>query len=136
MNYWRLGLAAVAATIVYFALGGIAFAVLPLGQEYANHPAIFRSQESIMSVFPVGMIGMPLAMAALIAIYAKLQRSGAGAVEGAKFGGLIGVFAIGAFVLHNYVNLNIGAKLVIEQAGMYFVEWVAAGVVIGLIYKS
>lgn len=84
----RLGLAALAATIVYFALGGIAFAVLPLGLEYGSLPAIFRSQDSMKSVIPAGMIGM---------------------------------------------LLNIGSKLVVEQAGMYFVEWVAAGIVI---YRS
>jgi len=49
---------------------------------------------------------------------------------------LVGVFAIGAFVLHNYVNLNISGKLVMEQCAMYFVEWVAVGAVIGVIYRT
>jgi hypothetical protein len=134
MNYTRLGLAAVAATAVYFVLGGITFAVLPLSQEYANYPGIFRSQESMKSVIPAGMIGMLIAMVALTAMFAKMNRAGIG--EGAKFGVLVGVFAIGAFVLHNYVNLNISSKLVMEQCAMYFVEWVAVGAVIGLVYKA
>jgi hypothetical protein len=37
--------------------------------------------------------------------------------------------------VHNYVNLNIGLKLTVEQAGAYLVEWVVTGVVIGLIYR-
>jgi hypothetical protein len=45
------------------------------------------------------------------------------------------VFAVCAFVVHNYVNLNIGLKLTCEQAAAYFVEWVATGIVIGLIYR-
>ena len=34
----------------------------------------------------------------------------------------------------NYVNLNIGLKLTLEQSVAYFVEWVFTGTVIGLIY--
>lgn len=47
---------------------------------------------------------------------------------------LIGVFAVCAFVVHNYVSLNIGLKLTLEQAAAYFVEWTVVGIVIGLIY--
>jgi len=47
VNLIRLGLASVAATVVSSRFGGIAFAVLPLAQEYANHPGIFRSQDSM-----------------------------------------------------------------------------------------
>ena len=38
-------------------------------------------------------------------------------------------------MLHNYVNLNIGLKLTLEQAVAYFVQWMMAGIVIGAIYK-
>ena len=58
---------------------------------------------------------------------------GAGIGAGAKFGALIGVFAICSFVVHNYVNLNIGWKLTVEQSAAYFVEWVAVGIVIAMI---
>jgi hypothetical protein len=40
-----------------------------------------------------------------------------------------------AFVLHNYVNLNIGLKLALEQAVAYFLQWTIVGIVIGLIYR-
>jgi hypothetical protein len=52
----------------------------------------------------------------LAVMYAKSYRRGSGASEGARLGALIGVFALCAFVLHNYVNLNIGLKLTVEQA--------------------
>ena len=55
--------------------------------------------------------------------------------EGARFGALIGIFVVCAFVLHNYVNLNIGLKLALGQAAAYFVQWTIVGIVIGLIYK-
>jgi len=38
-------------------------------------------------------------------------------------------------VLHNYVNLNIGPKITLQQAFMYFVEWVIVGLIVGLIYR-
>lgn len=72
----------------------------------------------------------------LAVMYAKSHRRGSGASEGARFGALVGIFAVCAFVLHNYVNLNIGLKLTVEQAIGYFIEWLAVGIVIGLTYKS
>lgn len=50
-------------------------------------------------------------------------------------GVLIGIFALCAFVLHNYVNLNIGLKLALGQAAAYFVQWTIVGIAIRLIYK-
>jgi hypothetical protein len=55
--------------------------------------------------------------------------------EGARFGALIGAFSIGTFVVHNYVNLQIGSKLAVQQGIAYFVEWVIVGLVIGLVYR-
>jgi hypothetical protein len=74
-------------------------------------------------------------MVVLAVIYAMLYHGGFGVAEGARFGALIGVFSVCAFVVHNYVNLNIGLKLTLEQAAAYFVEWVVTGIVIGLIYR-
>ena len=64
-----------------------------------------------------------------------LYRRGSELVEVPRFGALIGIFSIGAFVVHNYVNLPIGAKRTVRQGIAYFVEWVIVGLVIGLIYK-
>jgi hypothetical protein len=88
------------------------------------------------TVMPAGMVAMFVAMVVLAVIYAMAYQGGSGISEGARFGALIGVFAICAFVIHNYVNLNIGSKLTLQQSIAYFVEWVVTGVVIGLIYRS
>ena len=84
---------------------------------------------------PAGMAAMLVAMLALAVIYALLYQGGSRAIEGARFGALIGVFSVGSFVIHNYVNLNIGLKLTIQQSVAYFVEWLVAGIAIGLIYR-
>jgi hypothetical protein len=38
-------------------------------------------------------------------------------------------------VVHNYVNLNIGLNLMLQQAAGYFVEWTVTGIAIGIIYR-
>lgn len=136
MNYTRLALAALGGFVAYFVLGGLSFAVAPqLRNEFAKYPAVYRTQDAMKSVMPAGMAAMFVSMLALAAIYALLYRGGSGVAEGARFGALIGVFAIGAFVIHNYVNLNIGLTLTLQQAVAYFVEWIVTGIVIGLIYR-
>jgi hypothetical protein len=135
MNYPRIGMAALGAFVAYFMLGGLAFSLAPLRDEFSKYPAVYRSQESIMGVMPAGMAAMFLSMVVLALLYAMLYKGGSGLEEGARFGALIGVFAICAFVIHNYVNLNIGLKLTVQQAAAYFVEWVVSGIVIGLIYR-
>ena len=136
MNYARILVASLCAFVAYFIYGGILFGALPwLRNEYAKYPAVYRTQEGIKSTMPYGMLAMFLALAAIAVLYALAYSGGPGIVEGTRFGALIGVFAIGSFVVHNYVNLNIGLKLTIQQSIAYFIQWVIVGIVIGLVYK-
>ena len=136
MNYARIALAAVCAFLAYFVIGGLSFALMPsLRNEFPKYPAVYRSQEAMKSVMPGGMAAMFVAMVVLAVIYAMLYHGGSGLAEGARFGALIGVFAICSFVIHNYVNLNIGVKLTFQQSVAYFIEWLVVGMVIGLIYR-
>lgn len=136
MSYSRLVLAAIGGFVAYFVLGGLSFALFPsLANEFRKYPAVYRPQDGMKKVMPVGMAAMFVAMVVLAALYAMLYQGGSGITEGARFGALIGVFSICTFVVHNYVNLNIGVKLTIEQAIAYFVEWLITGIAIGLIYR-
>jgi len=136
MNLVRIALATLGAFVAYMMLGGLMFALVPsLKVEFLKYPAVYRSQEGQMSHMPIGMAAMFVGMLALAAIYAIAYQGGSGLAEGARFGALIGLFAIGAFVVHNYVNLNIGLKLTLQQSAAYFFEWLVTGIVIGLIYR-
>lgn len=136
MNVTRIALASIAAFFAYFAVGGLVFGLSPwMRNEFLKYPNIYRSQEGIKSVMPIGMAFMFLAIVVLAVLYAMLYQGGSGLTEGARFGALIGVFAIGSFVVHNYVNLQIGVRLTVQQGIAYFGEWVIVGVVIGLIYR-
>jgi hypothetical protein len=136
MNYTRVALAALGGFVAYFILGGLFFALVPsMKNEFQKYPAVYRSQEGIKSTMPFGMAAMFVAITALAVIYAMLYQGGSGLAAGARFGALIGIFSIGSFVVHNYVNLNIGGKLTLQQSIAYFVEWLIVGIVIGLIYR-
>jgi hypothetical protein len=136
MNVARLALATLGGFVAYFVLGGLMFAALPfLREEIMKYPAVYRPQEGQMKAMPLGMVAMLVSILTLAVLYALLYKGGSGLVEGARFGALIGVFAVGAFVVHNYVNLNVGPKLMLQQAAAYFLEWTVTGLVIGLIYK-
>jgi hypothetical protein len=104
-------------------------------KEGHKYPAVFRPKEEMMKVMPIGLVATFLSILVVAIIFAMNHRGGSGVTEGARFGVLIGIFVVCAFVLHNYVNLNIGLKLALGQAAAYFVQWTIIGIVIGLIYK-
>ena len=136
MNYSSLGLAALGGTVASFAFGFLLFWLLPgLIKEGHKYPAVFRPKEEMMKVMPVGFGGTLLSILVAAIIFAMNHQGGSGAAQGARFGVLIGIFVVCAFVLHNYVNLNIGLKLALMQAAAYFVQWTVVGIVIGLLYK-
>ena len=136
MNYSSLGLAALGGTVASFAFGFLVFWLLPgLVKEGHKYPAVFRPKEEMMTVMPVGFVATFISILVVAIIFAMIHQGGSGTMEGARFGVLIGIFVVCAFVLHNYVNLNIGLKLALGQAVAYFVQWTIIGIVIGLIYK-
>jgi hypothetical protein len=137
MNYPRIILAALGAFVAYFAIGFAVFAVSggPMKREFEKYPAVYRPKESMMRVMPIGMAAMLLAILVLAGLYAMVFKGGSGLAEGVRFGTLIGLFVVCAFVVHNWTNLNIGARLTVYQALAYFVQWAVVGATIGLIYR-
>jgi len=134
MNYLRLTLAALVGLFVYFAFGFIVFGLL-LSGSYREYPALFRSAESIQRLFPLGIAATFVAILVVAVLYAGIYRDGSALAQGTRLGALIGLFSVCGFVIHNYVNLNIGLKLTIEQAIAYFIEWTIVGIAVSLIYK-
>ena len=136
MNYSRLALAALGGTVASFAFGLLVFWLAPgLIKEAHKYPAVFRPEQEMKTVMPVGIVATLVAILVAAIIFAMLHPGGSGVMEGTRFGVLIGIFVVCALVLHNYVNLNIGLKLALGQAVTYFVQWTIIGIVIALIYK-
>ena len=135
MNYSRLGLAALGGMVASFAFGFLVLLLVPaLLDEAHKYPAVFRAEEDMMSVMPVGIVASFVAILVMTIIFAMMRHSGSGLAKGAGLGVLFGIFAV-CNVLHNYMNFNIGLKLALGQAAAYFVQWTIVGIVIGLIYK-
>jgi hypothetical protein len=134
MNYARLALAAVAATIFDAVYGFVVYGML-LAPEFSRYPGVYRSNEAGMAFLPLMFAGLFIAIVAVAVIYAKGYEGGSGAAEGARFGFLLGVFVVFAFVAVNYAVLNVGRKIAVMTAAAGFVEWLAIGLVIGLIYR-
>jgi hypothetical protein len=136
MNYSRLGLAALGGTVASFAFGFLVLWLVPaLINEARKYPALFRPKEEMMTVMPIGLVATFISILVVAIIFAMMHQGGSGTKEGARFGVLIGIFVVCAFVMHNYVNLNFGLQLALGQAAAYFLQWTIIGIVIGLIYK-
>jgi hypothetical protein len=136
MNVGRIALAALGGLVAYLGIGFLMFAVLPtMKSEFAKYPAVFRPPEAMKSFMPFGMGAIFVEIVVLAVLYAMTCRGASGLAAGAAFGALIGVFAVCSFVVHNYVYLNIGLTLTVQQGVAYFVQWLVTGIVMGLIYR-
>lgn len=136
MNYTHIAFAALGATVAYFAFGFGLFAALPgMKREFMKYPSVYRDEKAMMKHMPFGMLAILVSIVVVAVVYAKMYPAGGGIASGAYLGVLIGIFAICTFVIHNYVNLNIGIALTVYQGIAYFVQWVVVGAAIGLIYK-
>lgn len=136
MNITHIALAVLGGFVAYLVIGGVLFVVLPtLKNEFGKYPAVYRSGEGMNKTMPAAMASIFVAMVVLAVVYAMLYQGGSGIAEGARFGALIGVFSVCIFSIHNYAILNIGLKLTLQESAAYFVQWVCAGIAIGLIYR-
>ena len=135
MNYTRLALAAVAATVFDAIYGFLVYGML-LAPEFARYPAVYRANEAGQAYLPLMFGGLFIAIVAVSIIYAKGYEGGSGVAEGARFGLLLGVFVVMAFAGVNYAVLNIGRKLALMVAAAGFFEWLIIGIIVGLVYKG
>ena len=136
MNLTRIALAAVAALVAYFIVGGIFFTVPAFQTEFAKYPAVYRSGEALNSVMAIGMVGILLAIVVATVIFARMHPAGAGVGAGLRFGVLLAAFVLGSFVLHSHMLLNVGWRQSMLQGIAYSAEWIAVGVVISLVYRA
>ena len=135
MNLTRIALAALAALVAYFIVGGIFFAIPAMKTEFAKYPAVYRTGEALNSVMAVGVLGILLAIVAATVIFARINPAG-GIESGVKFGAVLAAFVLGSFVLHNHMLLNIGWRQSALQGVAYMAEWFVVGVVISLVYRG
>jgi hypothetical protein len=137
MNYGRIGVAALAATIVFFVIGFLGEGLL-FRKDFSPNSNLYRSAETISKYMPMGMLSLLVAMFALSLIYASWfsgAGSGSALSQGVRFGLLVGIFAACIHTITNFVTMNLGAKLSLEITMSTIVQWVLVGAVIAAIYK-
>src|SRR5450755_4445970 len=136
VSYARIALACLGATVAYFVYGFAMFAAWPsMKVEFKKYPNVYRSEESMIKVMPYGMVGILISIVVVAVLYARIYPLGGGIVSGVSLGALIGLFVVSMFVIHNYVNLNIGLRLTLYQGIAYFIQWPIVGAAVGLIYR-
>lgn len=134
MNYFRIFLAGVVGTIVYFLVGGLVFGKL-IAKYYVPYPGVYRSVEMVKEHIPIGLTSTFLGVLLLAAIYAVGYKGDFGIREGFRFGVLVGIFFACSVVGDEYVTLNIGRELAIAMALGRLFGWIVVGTTIGLVYK-
>ena len=134
MNYLRILAASVAATVVDAVYGFIVYGNL-LTPQFAAYPGVYRPQNAQGAYMPILFGGIFIAMLAAAFIYAKGYEGGNGAAEGLRFGIVLGLVGTGYSAIVSYAILNIGSRLGASMMWASLVEWIIAGVVIGLVYR-
>ena len=134
MNYSRIVLAAVAATVVDGIYGFIVYGQV-IGSEFARYPEIYRSTESQTAYLPGMFVGILFAMFVAAYLYAKGYEGGNGMQEGMRFGVLIGLLMVGYVAGVDYAIMRIGKRMALYFGLAGLVEWIVVGTVIGLVYK-
>jgi hypothetical protein len=134
MNYSRLVLAAVAATVVDAVYGFLVFGQV-LGGEFHRYPDIYRPDDLQTAFLPMMFVGILFAMFVATYLYAKGYEGGSGMQEGMRFGVLVGLLMVGYVWGVDYAIMRIGKKLALYGGLAGLVEWIVIGTVIGLVYK-
>jgi len=132
VNFGRVAAAAVVAWITYMLVSPVVNNVL-LADLYARHAAVFRPQADMNLVLGLG--ASLLGFFVFAYAYAKGYEGGSGALEGLRFGVVVGLLLACFAVTWNYVVLPVSGSLAIAWIVDTLVEMALYGVVVGLVYK-
>jgi hypothetical protein len=132
VNFGRVAAAAIAAWIVYLGLSPLVNNVL-LADLYAQHARVFRPQAEMNLTFGLGATLVGFFVFAYA--YAKGYEGGPGAVEGLRFGVIVGLLLATFSVAWNYVVLPVSGTLAAAWIVDVIVEMAIYGTAVGLVYK-
>ena len=137
MNFGRVGLAALAAWILYLALGFLIHAVM-LNDMWQGlmRDGLARSATTGNALMPLGFgLALPGCLAFTYA-YAKGYEGGPGLQEGLRFGVLVGLMIVTFGLVWNYVTFPLPMQYLTSTAVATVIEFAALGMVVGLIYRK
>jgi phosphotransferase system glucose/maltose/N-acetylglucosamine-specific IIC component len=132
VNFGRVAAAALVAWIAYLAISPLVNNVL-MADLYAQHARVFRPRAEMNVAF--GLAATLLGFFVFAYAYAKGYEGGAGAVEGLRYGVIVGLLLATFSVAWNYVVLPVSGALAAAWIVDAIVEMAIYGAVVGLIYK-
>lgn len=132
MNFGRLAITAVVATVVDMIYGFVVYAML-LGSAFDAYPGVFRPSNDTSHMGYL-VLGVLIVMICASFIFIRGYEGRGALAEGVRFGCVIGTLMVGVTIV-NYAILNIGRGLTLRMAVAGFVEWLLIGAVIGLVAK-
>jgi hypothetical protein len=132
VNFGRVAAAAIVAWIVYLAVSPLVNNVL-MADLYAQHARVFRPNADMNVAF--GLAATLAGFFVFAYAYAKGYEGGSGAVEGLRYGVIVGLLLATFSVAWNYVVLPVSAALAAAWIVDVIVEMAIYGTTVGLIYK-
>jgi hypothetical protein len=134
MNYPRIVIAAIAATVVDAVYGFVVWGQV-LSAEFGRYPEIYRAAADQTPYLPLMFFGILVGMLFAAWIYAKGYEGGSGLLEGVRFGAVMGLL-IGAYMAGvNYGIMRIGKRMALTYGAGWLGEWLLVGLAIGLVYR-
>lgn len=137
MNYARVGLAALAVWVAWFALGFLIHGVMLADVWEALHrEGAIRTEAMTRTVMPVG-VALALPGALVFAYtYAKGYESGPGLQEGLRFGVLVGLLLVAFGMAWSYVTFRVPVEFLLWMSVATIMQFAALGIVAGVVYRK
>jgi hypothetical protein len=134
MNFARLALAAVAAWVLYMAMGYLVHGVL-LRDTYLQYAGVMRPEAEANAILPVNFGLVLVGFFAFAYAYAKGYEGGSGLQEGLRFGVVVAIMLCTFVSIWQYMVWPAGRGLLAAWLVDYVVEFALYGMVVGVIYK-
>ena len=134
MNFARLAMAAVAAWVLYMAMGYLVHGVL-LRDTYLQYARVMRPEAEANAILPFNFGLVLVGFFAFAYAYAKGYEGGSGLQEGLRFGVLVAIMLCTFVAIWQYMVWPAGRGLLAAWLVDYVVEFALYGMVVGLIYK-
>jgi hypothetical protein len=134
MNFARLALAAVAAWVLYMAMGYLVHGVL-LRDTYLQYAGVMRPEAEANAILPVNFGLVLVGFFAFAYAYAKGYEGGSGVQEGLRCGVLVAIMLCTFVSIWQYMVWPAGRGLLAAWLVDYVVEFALYGMVVGVIYK-
>jgi hypothetical protein len=132
VNFGRVAAAAVVAWVVHIGLTSLVWSIL-LPDVMSEHASLLRAPGEMN--LALGYASSLLGFFVFAYAYAKGYEGGAGAVEGLRFGVIVGLLLACFGGVWSYVMMPVSGRFAVAMIVDAIVEMAIFGVVVGLVYK-